>query len=129
MPFQRIDSEKLSKSVVRQVEQLILRGILRPGERLPSERELAEKLAVSRPSLREALSELQQAGLLTARAGAGIFVAEVCQNLIHCICFIFCRIMAYSKKKIVILWFRHVWAPPLLFLHQDSQVFFCKLFE
>ncbi|MDA9115703.1 FCD domain-containing protein [Planktomarina temperata] len=77
MPFQRIDSEKLSKSVVRQVEQLILRGILRPGERLPSERELAEKLAVSRPSLREALSELQQAGLLTARAGAGIFVAEV----------------------------------------------------
>jgi GntR family transcriptional repressor for pyruvate dehydrogenase complex len=65
MPFQRIDSEKLSKSVVRQVEQLILRGILRPGERLPSERELAEKLAVSRPSLREALSELQQAGLLT----------------------------------------------------------------
>ena len=77
MPFQRIDSEKLSKSVVRQVEQLILRGILRPGERLPSERELAEKLAVSRPSLREALSELQRAGLLTARAGAGIFVAEV----------------------------------------------------
>ena len=77
MPFQEINSEKLSKSVVRQVEQLILRGILRPGERLPSERELAEKLAVSRPSLREALSELQDAGLLTSRAGAGIFVAEV----------------------------------------------------
>jgi len=77
MPFQEINSEKLAKSVVRQVEQLILRGILRPGERLPSERELAEKLAVSRPSLREALSELQDAGLLTSRAGAGIFVAEV----------------------------------------------------
>lgn len=77
MPFQEINSEKLSKSVVRQVEQLILRGILRPGERLPSERELAEKLAVSRPSLREALSELQGSGLLTSRAGAGIFVAEV----------------------------------------------------
>ena len=77
MPFQEINSEKLAKSVVRQVEQLILRGILRPGERLPSERELAEKLAVSRPSLREALSELQASGLLTSRAGAGIFVAEV----------------------------------------------------
>ena len=77
MPFKRIESEKLSKSVVSQIEQLILRGILRPGERLPSERELAEKLAVSRPSLREALSELQEAGLLTSRAGAGIFVAEV----------------------------------------------------
>ena len=77
MPFQEITSEKLSKSVIRQVEQLILRGILRPGERLPSERELAEKLSVSRPSLREALSELQVSGLLTSRAGAGIFVAEV----------------------------------------------------
>ena len=77
MPFQEIDSEKLSKSVVRQVEQLILRGILRPSERLPSERELAEKLSVSRPSLREAISELQDAGLLTSKAGAGVFVAEV----------------------------------------------------
>lgn len=77
MPFQSIQAEKLSKSVVRQIEQLILRGILRPGERLPAERDLAEKLAVSRPSLREALGELQSAGLLIARANAGIFVAEV----------------------------------------------------
>jgi GntR family transcriptional regulator, transcriptional repressor for pyruvate dehydrogenase complex len=77
MPFQSIEAEKLSKSVVRQIEQLILRGILRPGERLPAERDLAEKLAVSRPSLREALGELQSAGLLIARANAGIFVAEV----------------------------------------------------
>jgi GntR family transcriptional repressor for pyruvate dehydrogenase complex len=68
MPFQSIEAEKLSKSVVRQIEQLILRGILRPGERLPAERDLAEKLAVSRPSLREALGELQSAGLLIARA-------------------------------------------------------------
>jgi GntR family transcriptional repressor for pyruvate dehydrogenase complex len=77
MPFQSIEAEKLSKSVVQQIEQLILRGILRPGERLPAERDLAEKLAVSRPSLREALGELQSAGLLIARANAGIFVAEV----------------------------------------------------
>ncbi|MDG4649978.1 FCD domain-containing protein [Roseibacterium sp. SDUM158017] len=77
MPFQRIEAEKLSHSVVRQVEQLILRGILRPGERLPSERELSERLGVSRPSLREAVSELQSRGLLAARAGAGIYVADV----------------------------------------------------
>ncbi len=38
MPFQRIEAEKLSHSVQRQIEMLILRGILRPGERLPSER-------------------------------------------------------------------------------------------
>ncbi|WP_071672515.1 FCD domain-containing protein [Nioella nitratireducens] len=77
MPFQRIDAEKLSQSVVRQIEQLILRGILRPGERLPSERELSERLGVSRPSLRDAISELQDRGLLSTRAGAGIYVADV----------------------------------------------------
>ncbi|WJY20526.1 FCD domain-containing protein [Fontisubflavum oceani] len=77
MPFQRIEAEKLSHSVVRQIEQLILRGILRPGERLPSERELSERLGVSRPSLREAVAELQNRGLLATRAGAGIYVANV----------------------------------------------------
>ena len=77
MPFQKIQSEKLSHSVIRQVELLILRGILRPGERLPSERELAEKLGVSRPSLREAIADLQERGLLATRAGSGIFVADV----------------------------------------------------
>jgi GntR family transcriptional regulator, transcriptional repressor for pyruvate dehydrogenase complex len=77
MPFMKIQTEKLSQSVVRQIEQLILRGILRPGERLPSERELSERLGVSRPSLRDAVGELQARGLLVSRAGAGIFVAEV----------------------------------------------------
>jgi GntR family transcriptional repressor for pyruvate dehydrogenase complex len=77
MPFQRVEQEKLAQSVVRQIELLILRGILRPGERLPSERDLSEQLGVSRPSLREAVADLQQRGLLTSRAGAGIFVADV----------------------------------------------------
>jgi GntR family transcriptional repressor for pyruvate dehydrogenase complex len=77
MPFQKVAPEKLSHSVVRQIEELILRGILRPGERLPSERDLAEKLGVSRPSLREAIGELAEAGLLASRAGSGVFVAEV----------------------------------------------------
>ena len=77
MPFQRIQPEKLSTSVVRQIELLLLRGILRPGERLPSEREMAEKMGVSRPSLREAIAELQARDLLTTRAGAGVYVAEL----------------------------------------------------
>lgn len=77
MPFSKIQTEKLSQSVVRQIEQLILRGILRPGERLPSERELSDRLGVSRPSLRDAVAELQLRGLLVSRAGAGIYVAEV----------------------------------------------------
>ncbi len=76
MPFEKVESEKVSGAVVRQIELLILRGILRPGERLPSERDLATRLGVSRPSLREALAALQDRGLIAARANAGIFVSE-----------------------------------------------------
>jgi GntR family transcriptional regulator, transcriptional repressor for pyruvate dehydrogenase complex len=77
MPFQKVEPEKLSQSVVQQIELLILRGILRPGERLPSERDLADRMGVSRPSLREAVADLQSRGLLTSRPNAGIFVADV----------------------------------------------------
>lgn len=77
MPFQPVHMEKLSKGVIRQIELLILRGLLRPGERLPSERELAERMGVSRPSLREAIAGLQERGLLVTRAGAGVFVADM----------------------------------------------------
>jgi GntR family transcriptional repressor for pyruvate dehydrogenase complex len=77
MPFQPVTPERLPAAVSRQIEKLILRGILRPGERLPAERDLAEKLGVSRPSVREAVTDLQDKGLLTTRAGAGIYVADV----------------------------------------------------
>lgn len=77
MPFRKVQAEKLSTSVIRQIESLILRGILRPGERLPAERDLADRLGVSRPSLREALTELETRDLLKTKAGAGVFVAEV----------------------------------------------------
>lgn len=76
MPFQKVQSEKLALAVVRQVELLILRGILRPGERLPSERELSERMGVSRPSLREAIDELEARGLLATRPGSGVYVRD-----------------------------------------------------
>lgn len=77
MPFQPVNTEKRAQAVVDQIENLILRGILRPAERLPAERELAEKLGVSRPSLRDAIARLQKNGLLTSKAGSGIFVGDV----------------------------------------------------
>ena len=77
MPFQPVQSEKLARGVVRQIELLILRGLLRPGERLPPERDLADRMGVSRPSLREAIAELQERGLLVARPGAGVYVAQM----------------------------------------------------
>lgn len=77
MPFQKIQTERVADTVVRQIEQLILRGILRPGERLPSERDLSDRLGVSRPSIREAIANLVGRGLLATRAGSGIYVADV----------------------------------------------------
>ena len=77
MPFRPVQPDKLSAAVIRQIEQLILRGILRPGERLPPERDLAERMGVSRPSLRDAIGTLQDTGLLVAKPGAGVFVADV----------------------------------------------------
>ena len=77
MPFSKVQAEKLSQTVVRQIEALILQGILRPGERLPAERELSDRLGVSRPSLRDAIANLQQRGLLSSKPGAGIYVADV----------------------------------------------------
>lgn len=77
MPFTRIQSDKLSDAVTAQVERLVLRGVLRPGDRLPSERDLSERLGVSRPVLREAIASMQESGLVEARANSGIYVAPV----------------------------------------------------
>lgn len=77
MPFRKINQERVADTVMHQIEQLILRGILRPGERLPSERDLSDKMGVSRPSLREAISDLESRGLLATRKGSGVYVADV----------------------------------------------------
>lgn len=77
MPFRKIEAEKVARAITRQIETLILEGVLRPGERLPAERELAERLAVSRPSLREALADLETRGLTSTRQGGGTYVAAV----------------------------------------------------
>ena len=77
MAFQKVTPERIALSIKTQIETLILRGILRPGERLPSERDLAVQLGVSRPSLREALGELEADGLVETRAGSGAYVAQV----------------------------------------------------
>jgi GntR family transcriptional repressor for pyruvate dehydrogenase complex len=77
LPFQKITPERVSDAITRQIETLILRGVLRPGERLPAERDLATKLGASRPSLRDALGDLEERGLVVTRPGAGAFVADV----------------------------------------------------
>jgi len=77
MSFTKIQSETLSAAVVQQIELLILRGILRPGERLPAERDLSEQLGVSRPSLRAAVALMSDRGLLVSKAGSGLFAEHL----------------------------------------------------
>ncbi len=57
------------------IRSLILQGGLKPGERLPSQRSLAERYGVSRPSVREAISALESTGLVLVRVGSGVYVA------------------------------------------------------
>src|ERR1700674_4921905 len=70
-----IRPEKLGDAIAEHLEKLILEGVLRPGEKLASERDLALKLDVSRPSLREALEKLQSKGLIETSKG-GTVVAQ-----------------------------------------------------
>ena len=67
---------KLSDQIAEQLEGMIADGTLQPGERLPAERQLAERLGISRPSLREAIRKLASKGLLSTRQGGGTFVNE-----------------------------------------------------
>jgi len=65
----------LAESAAARIAQMISTGELRPGDRLPPERELAQTLGVSRGALREGLRSLESAGLLRAHVGNGRFVA------------------------------------------------------
>ncbi|MBO9436276.1 FadR family transcriptional regulator [Ruegeria sp. R13_0] len=75
--FEPVGHESLADAVVAQIEDLIASGILKQGRKLPSERDLAEMLRVSRPKLREALAVLEERGLVTTQHGEGTFVAAL----------------------------------------------------
>jgi GntR family transcriptional repressor for pyruvate dehydrogenase complex len=79
--FTKVGHSRVACEVVQQVETLLLEGVLRPGDRLPAERELAGVLDVSRPTLRQALAELEAKGLLEARHGGGTYVAQVMRSV------------------------------------------------
>jgi GntR family transcriptional repressor for pyruvate dehydrogenase complex len=72
-----IKSTRIYEEIVRQVKQMIAEGRLKSGDRLPPERDLAEKFVVSRSSVREALRALESLGLIEIRPGEGTFVREV----------------------------------------------------
>lgn len=74
--FETVRRNKVYEDVARQLERLILKK-LRPGDKLPSERELAESLSVSRSSIRDAIRSLELMGMVEPRQGAGTIVRDV----------------------------------------------------
>ena len=77
MEIEPVKSTRIYEEIVRQVKQLIAEGKLKSGDRLPPERDLAEKFMVSRTSVREALRALQSRGLIDIRAGEGAFIRDI----------------------------------------------------
>lgn len=71
-----MNSKRLFQSVAEQIANLIDEGAYPPGTRLPGERELAEKLGVSRVTIREAEIALQAVGRLEIKTGSGVYVSE-----------------------------------------------------
>jgi GntR family transcriptional regulator, transcriptional repressor for pyruvate dehydrogenase complex len=78
MVFSRVKPDSLVENVVNQIEQSIVDGFFKPGEKLPHVRELQESLGTSRGTMREALRILGQKGLIEVRKGTkgGVFVRE-----------------------------------------------------
>jgi DNA-binding FadR family transcriptional regulator len=74
MPIKIIESPRLYRQIAAQLSGLIAKGEFAVGQRLPSERDLAAQLGVSRPSLREALIALELEGMVEVRVGSGIWV-------------------------------------------------------
>jgi GntR family transcriptional repressor for pyruvate dehydrogenase complex len=68
---------RLYEEIIKQLIDLMNEGILKPGDKLPPERDLAQQLNVSRTAIREALRSLETMGFIDSRVGGGTFVKEI----------------------------------------------------
>jgi len=80
MKFREITPVRLYENVIEQIMNLIKNNELKPGDKLPPERELAAKLSISRGSLREAFRVLESRGLIKSKPGGGRFIREIRKN-------------------------------------------------
>ncbi|MGA8021369.1 MAG: FadR/GntR family transcriptional regulator [Candidatus Acidiferrales bacterium] len=74
--YKVVRSSRLYEQIVQQIEDSILKGTLKSGDQLPSERELALKFGVSRTAVREAVKALHEKGLVEAYSGRGTFITN-----------------------------------------------------
>jgi len=74
--YKAVQTSRLYEQIVQQIEESILKGALKAGDQLPSERELATEFGVSRTAVREAVKALHEKGLVEAQPGRGTFVTK-----------------------------------------------------
>lgn len=108
--FEVIRRNKVYEEVAKQIERLILKK-LKPGDKLPSERELAEMLQVSRSSIRDAIRGLELVGLVEPRQGAGTIVKELsAESVVNP----FAKTLKQKREMVAeLLDFRKMLEPPL----------------
>jgi GntR family transcriptional regulator, transcriptional repressor for pyruvate dehydrogenase complex len=96
--FQPIRLERVADKIAKQLKKAISEGLLRVGDRLPAERELAEKMGVSRPSVREALQKLEVLGLVQTVHGGGTVVRNITEREVRTP---FEVVIGMDKQKVV----------------------------
>ncbi len=74
--YKVVRTSRLYEQIVQQIEDSVLNGTLKPGDQLPAERELAQRLGVSRTAVREAVKTLREKGLVEAYSGRGTFITN-----------------------------------------------------
>ncbi|BES65038.1 FadR/GntR family transcriptional regulator [Gottschalkiaceae bacterium SANA] len=72
--FVQVKNKKVYQHVIEQIQNMVMTGTLKKGDKLPSERDLVEQLGVSRASIREAIRALEMIGLVESRQGEGNFI-------------------------------------------------------
>ena len=78
-----VQYEGLTEHLVKRMKNWVVQGLVKPGERLPPERELATMLNVSRASLRQALKVLQVMGVLETRQGSGNALTQNAESILR----------------------------------------------
>lgn len=108
--FETIRKNKVYEEVAKRIEGMILQK-LRPGDKLPAERELAEMFGVSRSSIRDAMRSLELVGLVEPRQGAGTVVREVSTDSLLTP---LSNVIAHKRQLVGdLLEFRKILEPPL----------------
>ena len=81
--YKLVRTSRLYEQIVQQIEESIVKGILKPGDQLPPERELAQRFGVSRTAIREAIKALREKGLVEAYSGRGTFITDAITHAVR----------------------------------------------